>query len=64
MHPGEGVQELKIDFGPGYRVYLGQDGDELIILLLGGDKSTQNEDTQQAKSYWSEYQKEKKNANR
>ena len=37
---GEGVQELIIDYGPGYRVYLGQIGNELVVLLLGGDKST------------------------
>jgi len=38
----EGVSELKIDFGPGYRVYFGRDGDTLVILLRGGKKDTQD----------------------
>jgi putative addiction module killer protein len=59
---GEGVFELKIDFGPGYRVYLGQDGVELVILLCGGDKSTQNADIKQAKAAWASYRKEKGHA--
>lgn len=40
---GEGVSEYKIDFGPGYRVYFGQDGETLVILLVGGAKKTQAE---------------------
>jgi putative addiction module killer protein len=51
---GDGVHELKIDFGPGYRIYFGEDGD-LVVLLLGGDKSTQDRDIQEAKGYWSDY---------
>lgn len=56
---GEGVLELKINFGPGYRVYFGQDGVEVIILLCAGDKSTQNSDIKKAKTYWSEYKRGK-----
>jgi putative addiction module killer protein len=61
---GEGVQELKIDYGPGYRVYFGQDGQTLVILLCGGDKSTQDADIRSAKQYWARYKQEKSNANR
>jgi putative addiction module killer protein len=43
-----GVSELKIDFGPGYRVYYTERGGELIVLLAGGDKSTQGHDIQAA----------------
>jgi len=51
---GEGVIELRIDFGPGYRVYQGIDGDE-IILLWGGTKKTQNEDIETARQFWRDY---------
>jgi putative addiction module killer protein len=59
---GEGVHELKIDYGPGYRVYFGQDGVTLVILLNGGDKSTQDEDIETAKAYWQAYKKEHRSA--
>jgi putative addiction module killer protein len=52
---GEGVTALKMDFGPGYRLYFGQDGKDLVILLIGGDKSSQDEDIATAKSYWRDY---------
>lgn len=52
---GEGVLELRMDFGPGYRVYLGQDGDVLVILLCGGDKRTQARDITRAKEFWRSY---------
>ena len=46
---GEGLSELRIDFGPGYRLYLKQQGKTLIVLLCGGDKSTQKQDIRRAK---------------
>lgn len=51
---GEGVCEFIFDFGPGYRVYFGQDGDR-IVLLTGGKKNTQAADIQRAKILWREY---------
>ena len=47
----EGVQELKIDFGPGYRVYLSKQGPVLVLLLCGGDKSDQSRDIERAIAY-------------
>jgi len=52
---GGGVLELKIDYGPGYRVYCGQVGTTLVILLCGGDKSSQSEDIRKAIEYWEDY---------
>jgi putative addiction module killer protein len=51
---GEGVHELKVDFGPGYRIYFGNDGNR-IVLLCGGDKGTQASDIKKAKERWSDY---------
>jgi putative addiction module killer protein len=53
-----GVQELKVDFGPGFRVYFAEDGDTIVVLLCGGDKSTQSKDIEKAKQYWADYLKE------
>jgi putative addiction module killer protein len=57
---GSGVSEYKVDFGPGYRIYFGQDGNTLIILLIGGAKKTQNTDIKKAKTFWREYKARKK----
>ena len=56
---GEGVHEARIDYGPGYRVYFGNDGAELVVLLLCGDKRTQTEDITTAKIYWTDYRMRK-----
>ena len=59
---GEGASENRINLGPGYRIYYGADGDK-IILLCGGDKSTQDADIAKAKQFWSDNKKRtKKNA--
>lgn len=52
---GEGVCELKIKYGPGYRIYFGQIGTTIVLLICGGDKSTQDRDIRQAKEYWTNY---------
>ena len=56
---GEGVHEMRLDFGPGYRMYLGLDGDVLVVLLCGGDKRTQSRDIDTAKKYWESYRRRK-----
>lgn len=57
---GEGVSELRLDFGPGYRVYFGRDGKTLIILLGGGSKRRQDADIAAAIARWQRYQQAKK----
>ncbi|MGK5085748.1 type II toxin-antitoxin system RelE/ParE family toxin [Bdellovibrionota bacterium FG-1] len=60
-HVGQGVWELKIDFGPGYRVYYGNEGDRIVVLLCGGDKGTQTRDITKAQEYWKDYLTEESN---
>jgi putative addiction module killer protein len=50
-----GIGEYRIDWGPGYRIYLAKDGDDLIILLGGGTKKSQRADIERAKVMWAEY---------
>ncbi|MEE4237221.1 MAG: type II toxin-antitoxin system RelE/ParE family toxin [Anderseniella sp.] len=57
---GAGVLEYRIDWGPGYRIYFGKDGDELVILLTGGTKRRQQKDIEQAQLRWAEYKQRKK----
>ena len=52
---GEGVYELKERTGPGYRIYFGREGDAVIVLLCGGDKSTQRRDVVRARKYWKDH---------
>lgn len=57
---GQGVSEYKLDFGPGYRIYFGRDGEELVILLGGGTKKGQNRDIEFAQALWKDYKRRKK----
>ncbi|MFS2013610.1 type II toxin-antitoxin system RelE/ParE family toxin [Azospirillum sp. CT11-132] len=59
---GAGVLEFKISYGPGYRVYLAYDGTKLVILLGGGDKTSQDGDIKDAKRLWAEYKRRKAGA--
>ena len=52
---GHGVLELRVDVGPGYRVYIGQDGSRFTLLLCGGTKRTQAVDIKKAQEYWADY---------
>jgi putative addiction module killer protein len=54
---GDGVAELRVDVGAGYRVYFARHGREIVILLCGGDKRTQDSDIQTAKKYWAEFKR-------
>ena len=56
---GGGVFEYRVDFGPGYRVYFGKDGDAVVILLGGGTKKRQNRDITMAHERWADYKKRK-----
>lgn len=59
---GQGVFELRVDVGPGYRVYYGRDGNDLVVLLVGGTKKRQARDIATARSLWKAYIREKRNA--
>jgi|SRR5687767_4258312 len=53
------IGEYRIDWGPGYRIYLSKDGDQLVILLGGGTKQRQHDDIEQARAMWAEYKARK-----
>lgn len=60
---GKGVSELRINWGPGYRLYYGWDGEKLVILLSGGAKKSkkqQSADIETAQTYWADYKKRKR----
>jgi putative addiction module killer protein len=52
---GGGVLESRLDVGPGYRIYFGIDEGDLVLLLIGGTKRTQQRDIRQARAYWADY---------
>ena len=54
-HVGEGVYELRLTFGPGYRIYYSRDGDTVVLLLCAGSKQTQQKDIERAQAYWRDY---------
>ena len=55
---GDGVNELRLNYGPGHRIYFGFDGQKIIVILCGGDKGSQNKDIRLAKEYWKNYKEE------
>ena len=54
---GEGLQELRVHLGAGYRIYFGRHGEALVILICGGDKSSQTRDINRAKALWLEWKR-------
>jgi putative addiction module killer protein len=57
---GSGVHEHRLDYGPGYRIYFGRDGERLVILLAGGTKARQQKDIATAQARWADYKQRKK----
>ena len=57
---GHGLMELRVNYGPGYRVYFGQDGPTRVLLLAGGSKLTQSQDIKVAAIYWRDYKERKR----
>ncbi len=57
---GSGVFELRLDFGPGYRIYFGKDGEQIVILLGGGSKRRQQADIDAAQALWQEFKERKR----
>ena len=61
---GDGVSEMRVPYGPGYRVYFGRQGETIVVLLCGGDKGTQQKDINKAKILWKEYKDANKKLSR
>lgn len=59
---GGGVHELRVNYGPGYRLYYVREGNNVILLLLGGDKSKQEKDITMAREFWNDHKRRAKNA--
>ena len=59
---GEGLSELRLHFGPGYRIYYGMDGREMVVLLGGGTKQRQNQDVRDEQARWRDYRKRRRDA--
>ena len=57
---GKGVNELRVDYGPGYRVYYGKSKTTIVILLCGGSKKSQPKDIQLAQAYWADFKRRAK----
>ncbi len=57
MSLGDGLHELRIHYGPGYRVYFGNTGKHIILLLCGGNKVSQQRDIKRARQYWKDYRR-------
>ena len=55
LRGGDGIYELSIDYGPGFRIYYGKKGSTIIILLAGGEKGSQSRDIAKAKRYWLDF---------
>jgi putative addiction module killer protein len=60
---GNGVLEYRVDFGPGYRIYFGRDGETVVVLLTGGSKKRQQRDINAAHVYWQDYKSSKRGRN-
>lgn len=54
---GQGIHELRLFFGSGYRIYFGEDGDKIVVILCAGDKSSQSKDIDFARDCWKDYKK-------
>ena len=55
---GSGVEEMRVHVGPGYRVYFARDGDQIVLLLIAGEKRAQTKDIKAAKQFWANYKEE------